>query len=90
VSAERRIEAGDKKGLESLLQYMERAPVSMERLQVRPDSMVLYRGNFHPGLGTDHRLVTGIEFLALLVPHILDLYPRCLPQVTPGVSSQFW
>jgi hypothetical protein len=74
VSAERRIEAGDRKGLESLLQYMERAPVSMERLQVRPDGMVLYRGNFHPGLGTDHRLVTGIEFLALLVPHVLLRY----------------
>jgi ribosomal protein S27E len=71
VSAERRIEAGDQKGLESLLQYMERAPVSMERLEVRSDGMILYRGNFHPGLGTDHRLVTGIEFLALLVPHIL-------------------
>jgi len=32
---------------------------------------VLYRGNFHPGLGTDHRLVSGVEFLALLVPHVL-------------------
>ncbi len=71
VSADRRIEAGDRNGLESLLEYMERAPVSLERLEYRLDGMVLYRGNFHPGLGTDHRLVTGIEFLALLVPHII-------------------
>jgi hypothetical protein len=74
VSAERRIEAGDTKSLESLLEYMERAPVSLERLEYRPDGMVLYRGNFHPGLGTDHRLVTGAEFLALLVPHVLLRY----------------
>ena len=50
---------------------MERAPVALERLEYRPDGLVLYRGNFHPGLGTDHRLVTGGEFLALLVPHVL-------------------
>ena len=74
VSADRRIEAGDRKGLESLLEYMERAPVSMERLAVRPDGMVLYRGNYHPAFGTDHRLVTGIEFLALMVPHVLLRY----------------
>ncbi len=74
VSAERRIEAGDREGLESLLRYMERAPVSMERLEARSDGMVLYRGNYHPGLGTDHRLVTGVEFLALMVPHALLRY----------------
>jgi len=36
VSADRRIEAGNRRGLESLLEYMERAPVSMERLTLRP------------------------------------------------------
>jgi hypothetical protein len=30
-----------------------------------------YRGNFHPGLRTDHRLASGLEFVALLVPHVL-------------------
>jgi ribosomal protein S27E len=74
VSADRRIEAGDRKGLESLLEYMERAPVSLERLTVRPDGMVLYRGNYHPAFGTDHRVVSGIEFLALMVPHVLLRY----------------
>jgi ribosomal protein S27E len=74
VSGDRRIEAGDRSGLESLLAYMERAPVSLERMEYRPDGRVLYRGNFHPALGTDHRLVSGIEFLALLVPHVLLRY----------------
>ncbi len=32
--------------------------------------MVVYRGKFHPGIGKDHRIVTGVEFLAMLVPHI--------------------
>jgi hypothetical protein len=32
--------------------------------------MVHYQGRFHPGLGTDHQLLTGLEFLATLVPHI--------------------
>ncbi len=31
---------------------------------------VLYRGNYHPSLGRDHQLVSGLEFLAMLVPHI--------------------
>ncbi len=35
VSAERRIEAGDRRGLESLLGYMVRAPVSLERREYR-------------------------------------------------------
>ena len=74
VNSDRRVEADDREGLESLLEYMERAPVSLERLTYRPDGMVLYRGNFHPGLRTDHRLVTGVEFLALLVPHVLLRY----------------
>jgi len=71
VDASRRVEAGDRPGLASLLEYMERAPVSLDRLEVRSDGLVLYRGNYHPGLGTDHRLVSGVEFLALLVPHVL-------------------
>src|SRR6185369_6304781 len=37
VNGERRVEAGDRKGLESLLAYMERSPVSLERLtEARP------------------------------------------------------
>jgi hypothetical protein len=65
------VETEDREGLQSLLEYMERAPVSLERLSYLPDGRVLYRGNFHPGLRTDHRLVSGVEFLALLVPHVL-------------------
>ena len=71
VNSQRRVAAEDRKGLESLVQYMERAPVSLDRLTYRLDGLVLYRGNFHPGLGTDHRLTSGVEFLALLVPHVL-------------------
>ena len=37
--------------------------------------MVHYQGNrFHPGLGRDHQLVTPVEFLAMLVPHIALRY----------------
>ena len=71
VNSQRRVAAEDRKGLQSLPQYMERAPVSLDRLTYRLDGLVLYRGNFNPGLGTDHRLVSGVEFLALLVPHVL-------------------
>ena len=37
--------------------------------------MVHYQGTqFHPGLGRDHQLVTPVEFLAMLVPHIALRY----------------
>ena len=51
-----------------MLQYMERAPVSLQRLSYLDDRQILYRGNFH--LGRDHQLLSGVEFLAMLVPHI--------------------
>ncbi len=86
VNSERRVDSADQKGLESILQYMERAPVSIERLTYRPDSKVLYRGNFHPGLGADHRLVSGVEFLALLVPHILLRF-ECVIRSYGAVST---
>jgi len=70
VSSARRISGAERGELESLLQYMVRAPVSLARLQYRPDGRVLYRGNYHPSLGRDHQLVRGLEFLAMLVPHI--------------------
>ena len=37
--------------------------------------MVHYLGTrFHPALGRDHQLVTPVEFLAILVPHIALRY----------------
>ena len=39
--------------LESLLQYFERAPVALSRLEYLDDGRVLYRGNFHPSLRRD-------------------------------------
>jgi hypothetical protein len=74
VLSERRVQAHDRKGLESLLQYMERSPVSLDRLSYLDDGRVLYRGNYHPSLGRDHQLVSALEFLALLVPHIVLKY----------------
>ena len=68
--AERRIAQGERHELESLLQYMERAPVSPQRLTCLDNGEVLYRGNFHPGFGRDYQLVSGLEFLSMLVPHI--------------------
>jgi hypothetical protein len=54
---------------------MERAPVSLRRLKYLPDGRVRYQGTkFHPRLGTDHQLLPAIEFLALLVPHVLLRY----------------
>jgi hypothetical protein len=72
VNSERKIEPYDRKGLEGLLSYMERAPVSLRRLTYRQDDgMVHYQGTrFHPRLGTDHQLLPAIDFLALLIPHI--------------------
>ncbi len=68
VFSERRIAQGERQDLESLLQYMERAPVSLQRLTYFDDEQVLYRGNFHLGLGRDYLPVSGLEFLAMLVP----------------------
>ena len=71
VHADRRVAAGERQELEALLQYFERPPVSLERLEYHDDGRVLYRGTrFHPGLGRDHQLSSGVEFLAMLVPHI--------------------
>ena len=71
----RRVAAGDPQSLETLLQYIERPPVSLRRLTYRPDGMVHYLGTrFHPALGRNHQLVTPVEFLAMLVPHIALRY----------------
>jgi hypothetical protein len=76
VNFDRKLEAYDRKGLEGLLGYMERAPVSLRRLTYRPeDGLVHYQGTrFHPRLGTDHQLLPALDFLALLVPHIALRY----------------
>ena len=72
IGSERKLEADDRQELQGLLSYMERAPVSLRRLRYRDDGMVHYQGTkVHPRLGIDHQLVTPVEFLALLVPHIL-------------------
>ena len=49
---------------------MERAPVALTRLEYLPDGRVLYKGNYHPSLGRDYQLVSGTEFLGMLVPHV--------------------
>jgi hypothetical protein len=72
---ERKIDAGDRKNLEGLLTYMERPAVSLRRLRYRDDGMVHYQGTrFNPRLRLDHQLLTPIEFLALLVPHVALKY----------------
>ena len=53
VDSSRRIPQGDRNALESLLQYFERAPVALSRLEYLDDGRVLYRGNFHPSLRRD-------------------------------------
>jgi hypothetical protein len=72
VDFARKFDADDRGGLQGLLSYMERAPVSLRRLTFRADSMVHYQGTkVHPRLGTDHQLLTPVEFLAHLVHHVL-------------------
>jgi len=83
VDASRRVAEGDRSELESVLQYIDRPLVSLKRLEYRKDGRVLYRGNYLPSLRRDHQLCCGVEFLALLVPHVAW---RCcmIPQdVTP-------
>jgi hypothetical protein len=71
----RKIEAEDRAGLEGLLSYMERPVVSLRRLQYRQDGLVHYQGTkLHPRLGIDHQLLSPVDFLALLVPHVLLKY----------------
>ena len=92
VNADRRVEAGDQAGLESLLEYMERAPVSLERLAYRDDGMVIYRGKFNPSLKTDHLYLTGLDFMAKLVPHILLRYEcviRCYGALSTTIRRKF-
>ncbi len=76
VNWERKIDRYDRKALEGLLSYMERAPVSLRRLTYRQDQgLVHYQGTrFHPRLGRDHQLLPPLDFLALLVPHIALRY----------------
>jgi len=81
VDFARSIDAADRAGLEGLLSYMERAPVSLRRLTYRSDGMVHYQGTkLHPRLRTDHQLLTPVEFLAHLVHHVLlryEISSRC-------------
>jgi hypothetical protein len=75
VHADRRVAKGQCQELEVLLQYFERPPVSLERLEYQDDGRVLYRGTrFHPGLRRDYQLTSGVEFLAMLVAHIALRY----------------
>ena len=72
VDFARKIESEDRNGLQGLLSYMERAPVSLRRLTYLGDGRVHYQGTkFHPRLNTDHLLLSSVEFLAHLIHHIL-------------------
>lgn len=86
VDASRRVAEGDRSELESVLQYIDRPPVSLKRLEYREDGRVLYRGNHLPSLGRDHQLCSGVEFLALLVPHIALRY-ECRIQSFGALST---
>jgi hypothetical protein len=76
VSWQRRFEPDDRKAIEGLLSYMDRPPVSLRRLTYRPvEGLVHYQGTkLHPRLGVDHQLLPPLDFLALLVGHVLLRY----------------
>ena len=44
--------------------------MSLKRLTYDRGGMVTYRGNYHSSLKRDYQHVSGVEFLAMLVPHI--------------------
>ena len=47
----------------------------MKGSEYQDDGRVLYRGTkFHPGLGRDYQLTSGVEFLAMLLAHIALRY----------------
>jgi len=75
ASHERKIERDDRKGLEGLLEYMDRPPVSLRRLTYLANGLVHYQGTkVHPRLGIDHQLLPPVDFLALLASHVLLRY----------------
>jgi len=75
VNSQRQLEPDDRKGLEGLLTYMDRPAVSPRRLTYRDDDKVHYQGTrFHPRLGTDHQILSPMEFLALVTTHVLLRY----------------
>ena len=86
---ERFLRCYDRKGLEGLLGYMERAPVSRRRLTYRQeDGLVHYQGTrFHPRLGTDHQLLPALDFLALLIPHIAGLRYEVTSRTCGAISA---
>ena len=51
------------------------------------DGRVLCCGRYHPGLGRDHQLSSGLEFLAMLVPHV-TLRHECRIHTYGAVSTR--
>jgi transposase-like zinc-binding protein/putative transposase len=90
IEFQRKIDAGDRKGLEGLLTYMDRPPVSLKRLTYRPEEgLVHYQGTkLHPRLGIDHQLLPPVDFLALLVGHVLLRYQVTL-RTYGAISTTF-
>ena len=60
------IRADDRKGLERLLHYTARPPVSMDRLEQLPDGRLSYRLKTPWRNGTTHVIFEPLEFLARL------------------------
>jgi hypothetical protein len=78
VHADRRVAAGERQELEALRPYCSiwsgrrcRLKGSSTRTTVASSTGAT---RFHPGLGRDHQLTSGVEFLALLVAHIALRY----------------
>jgi hypothetical protein len=89
VNADRHLAQGNRQALASLLEYMERPPVSMRRLEYRGDRRVLYRDNFHPSLGRENQLVSGVEVLVMLVPRIASRFGCRRACGPPGELERF-
>ena len=64
LQAQVAIPAWDRDGLEKLIRYAARPPLSMERLSVASDGRVAYRLKYPGRRGETHRLMEPMEFLA--------------------------
>jgi hypothetical protein len=66
-------EAGDRRGRESLAQYILRSPFSLEKMTYQQRSQtVLYRSKMNPVLKTNFAVFSVLDWIATLTTHIPD------------------
>ncbi|MFH1562356.1 MAG: transposase, partial [Nitrospirota bacterium] len=73
VHQEVRIDGKDMGGLEGLIQYIGRAPLSEEKMLVKPEAKsILYHSKMNPSIKRNFEVFSPLEWLAALCMHIPD------------------